>query len=86
MARIGKIADQTDPTGGANPTDFGWKLCEDNYIEPVWFPGSSVPVSLTGSCDEENGEATSTDDESNNAWSKDSIDSSKSDGSNGEDM
>ena len=86
VAIMWKRADQKDPTGGANPTDFGWKLSEDNYFEPVWFPGSSVPESLTGSCHEENIEATSTDDESDNAWSKDSDVSDKSGVSDREDI
>ena len=72
VARIWKRADQVDPTGGASPADFGWKLTEENYFEPDWFPGSSVPESLTGPCEEENVEATSTDDESDGAWSEDS--------------
>ena len=37
VAKIWKRADQTDPTGGASPTDFGWKLTEENYFEPDWF-------------------------------------------------
>ena len=86
VAKIWKRADQMDPTGGASPTDFGWKLTEENYFEPDWFSRSSVPESLTGSCEEENVEATSTDDESDNAWSEDSDESDMSDGSDGEDM
>ena len=32
-----KRADQTDPTGEARPTDYGWKE-NNNRLEPDWFP------------------------------------------------
>jgi hypothetical protein len=79
VARMWRRADQTDPTVGASPTDYGWKLTQKGF-EPEWYPGSSVPESLTGtnSDDRESVEVRSTDyndeddDESDNAWSDDS--------------
>ena len=56
------------PTGKASPTDFAWKL-NQNCFEPDWFPGSSVPESLTTSTPEDTMGTTSTDDESDNTWS-----------------
>ena len=47
-------------------TSYGWSLCQ-NCFEPNWFPGSSIPESLTcipTPVDEESGvEATSSDNE-----------------------
>ena len=40
-----KRADQTDPTGEARPTDYGWKE-NNNRLEPDWFPGRYVPETL----------------------------------------
>ena len=31
VARIWKRADKTDPTGGASPTDYGWKLTQNCF-------------------------------------------------------
>ena len=68
-----KRADQADPTGEASPTDDGWKLTQ-NCLQPDWYPGSSLPESLTRapSVDGDSMGATSTDDESENVWSYDS--------------
>ena len=81
VARIWKRADQTDPTGGASPTDYGWKLSQ-NCFEPDWYPGSSVPESLTGPHEDDGDgvEDNSVDEEeSDNAWSEDSDESDESD-------
>ena len=40
-----KRADQTDPTGEASPTDYGWKE-NNNRLEPDWFPRRSVPETI----------------------------------------
>ena len=66
-------ADQTNSTAEASPTNYGWKLTQ-NCLQPDWYPGSSVPESLTcASTTEDSMEATSTDDEeSENACSDDS--------------
>ena len=42
VSMMWKRADQTDPTGEANPTDYGWKE-NNNRLEPDWFQGRSVP-------------------------------------------
>ena len=75
-----KRADQTDPTGGASPTDYGWKFSQ-NCFEPDWYPGSSVPESLTGPHEDDGDgvEDNSVDEESDNAWSEDSDESDESD-------
>ena len=82
VARMWKRADETDPTGEASPTDYGWKL-NQNCLEPDWFPGSSVPETLTYTpADEDGVGATSSDDEeseSENTWSDDSDDSDDND-------
>ncbi len=67
VARMWKRADETDPTGE-----------HQNCLEPDWFPGSSVPETLTCTPADEDGVATSSDgeeSESDNAWSDDSDDS-----------
>ena len=38
-------ANQTDPTGEARPTEYGWKE-NNNRLEPDRFPGRSVPETL----------------------------------------
>jgi len=79
VARMWKRADETNPTGEASPTDYAWKL-NQNCFEPDWFPGSSVPESLTTSTPEDTMGVTSTDDEeSDNTWSDDSDDSDEND-------
>ena len=45
VSMMWKRADQTDPTGEAIPTDYGWKEI-NNRLEPDWFPGRSVPETL----------------------------------------
>ena len=45
VSMMWKRADQTDPTGEANPTDYGWKE-NSNRLEPDWFPGRSIPETL----------------------------------------
>ena len=37
IARMWKRADETNPTGDASPTDYGWKLLNQNCFEPDWF-------------------------------------------------
>ena len=72
MARKWRRAVHINPTAEASPTDCGWKLTQD-CLQPDWYPGSSVPESLT--CASDNMEDASTDDEqSDNAWSDDSDD------------
>ena len=69
VARMWKRADETNPTGEASPTDYGWKL-NQNCFERDWFPGNSVPKSLTTSTPEDTVGVISTDDEeSDNTWS-----------------
>lgn len=84
-----KRADQVEPTGGASPVDYGWKLTQ-NCLEPDWYPGRAVPESLTAPPTGEDIERASTDDEeSDNARSEDSDDddgSDDGDDSYGEDM
>ena len=74
VARMWKKAGESNPTGDASPTDYGWKL-NQNYFEPDWFRGSSVPESLisapTSPADADSAEATSSDkeeSESDEAW------------------
>ena len=43
--RTWKRANQTDPTGEARPTEYGWKE-NNNRLEPDRFPGRSVPETL----------------------------------------
>ena len=45
VSMMWKRDDQTDPTGEASPTDYGWKE-NNNRLEPDWFPGTSVPETL----------------------------------------
>ena len=45
VSMMWKRADQTGPTGEANPTDYKWKE-NNNRLEPDWFPGRSVPETL----------------------------------------
>ena len=45
VSMMWKRADQTDPTGEARPTDYGWKEI-NNRLDPDWFPGRSVPETL----------------------------------------
>ncbi len=81
VARMWKRANETNPTGDVDPTDYGWKL-NQNCLEPDWFPGSSVPESLTStstedneassSDDEDSVETTSSDNEESDTWSDDS--------------
>ena len=79
-----KRADETNPTGDASPTDYGWNL-NQSCFEPDWFQGSSVPESLTSAPTSPAGaysaEATSSDEEeseSDEAWS-DNCDSDEND-------
>ena len=66
-----------NPTAEASSTDCGWKLTQ-NCFQPDWYPGSSVPESLT--CTSDNMEDAPTDDEqSDNAWSDDSDDNYEND-------
>ena len=70
-------ADHINPTAEASPSDYGWKLTQ-NCLQPDWYPGSSVPESLT--CASDNMEDATTDDEqSDNAWSDDSDDNYEND-------
>ena len=76
-----KRADQVDPTCGSSPTDYGWKLTENSF-EPDWYPGSSLPESLTDqpSDDRDRAGPASIDDEDDSdgdsAWSEESEDQS----------
>lgn len=78
VARMWRRADETNPTGDVSPTDYGWRLSQ-NCFEPEWFPGSSVPESLTTPAEEDSAEATTDLDEesdeeseSDDAWSDNS--------------
>ena len=66
VARMWKSTDETNPTGDASPTDYGWKL-NQNCFEPDWFQRSSVPESFTSAptspADADSVEATSSDEE-----------------------
>ena len=74
---LGRRAVHIYPTAEASPTDCGWKSTQ-NCLQPDWYPGSSVPESLT--CASDNMEDTSTDGEqSDNAWSDDSDDNYEND-------
>ena len=69
-----KRADQTYPTGEASPTDDGWKLTQ-NCLQPDWYPGSSLPESLTHASTDDGdsmGAMSTDDEESDNVWSDDS--------------
>ena len=46
-----KRADQTDPTGDARATDYGWKE-NNNRLEPDWFLGRAVPETLGATKDD----------------------------------
>ena len=61
MARMWRRAVHINSTTEASPTDCGWKLTQ-KCLQPDWYPGSSVPESLT--CASDNMEDISTDDDS----------------------
>ena len=65
-----KRADETSPSGDANPIDYRWEL-NQNCFEPDWFQGSSVLESFTSELTSlADAEATSSDEESDEAWSE----------------
>ena len=45
VSMMWKRANQTDPTGEARPTEYGWKE-NNNRLEPDRFPGRSDPETL----------------------------------------
>ena len=70
-----KRAVETNPTGDASATDYGWKL-NQNCFEPDWFQGSPVPESLTSGAPTSPADASES--ESDDAWS-DNCDSDEND-------
>ena len=81
VAKIGKNANQIGPTSEEKPTDYDWVNTED-CLQPLWFTGNCVPVSLTGPSNQATARATTSDDvadasftddeHSDNAWSENS--------------
>lgn len=76
VARYWKRADQTDPSGTENPTDYGWRENQNGMLEPDWYAGSSLPSLITDTQtndDDDDNKVLSKDaEESDKAWSEDS--------------
>ncbi|KAI0222544.1 hypothetical protein LSAT2_026193 [Lamellibrachia satsuma] len=71
-ARIWKRADQTDPTGEASTTRYGWNETEQTASSMTSALLESLAATATDDGDSVG--VTSADDESGNAWSEDSAD------------
>ena len=66
-----KRADETDPTHGTIPLDYGWEQTDIGFI-PEWYSGRAVPETLTSPAQEDDDDDDEDESASDTAWSEDS--------------